>query len=146
MKEGWTTRWKALFIWLSGYLSIIAFAVVGGYAIVKSEDEELKKTAKQALIVTLIFTAISMFLLLYSSIGGMTDGYYLSDANTAHNIMLQITNIAEIIVFATFGAISFFKVKPVKGGTEAEKKAEEKAIEEKAEEKETPEENSRTEE
>lgn len=142
MKEGWTTRWKALFIWLSGYLSIIAFAVVGGYAIVKSEDEELKKTAKQALIVTLIFTAISMFLSLYSSIGGMTDGYYLSDSYSAYNIMLQITNIAKIIVFVTFGAISFFKVKPVKAGTEAEKKAEEKAIEEKAEEKETPEEDS----
>lgn len=56
--------------------------------------------------------------------------------------MLQITNIAKIIVFVTFGVISFFKVKPVKAGTEAEKKAEEKAIEEKAEEKETPEEDS----
>ena len=53
MKEGWTTRWKALLIWLSGYLSIVAFAIAGGYAIVKSDDEELKKTAKQALILNL---------------------------------------------------------------------------------------------
>ena len=99
MKEGWTTRWKALFIWLSGYLSIIAFAIVGGYAIVKSEDEELKKTAKQALIVTVIFTAISMFLSLYNAIGVMTDSYYASAAYEAYSILSQLTAIAKIIVF-----------------------------------------------
>ena len=43
MKEGWTTRWKALFLWLCGYLSIIAFAVTGGYVIVKSENEERRE-------------------------------------------------------------------------------------------------------
>ena len=109
MKEGWTTRWKALFIWLSGYLSIIAFAIVGGYAIVKSEDEELKKTAKQALIVTVIFTAISMFLSLYNAIGVMTDGYYASAAYEAYSILSQLTAIAKIIVFVVFAAMSFFK-------------------------------------
>ena len=45
MKEGWTTRWKALFVWLCGYLNIVAFALVGGYMIVKSDDEELKNTS-----------------------------------------------------------------------------------------------------
>ena len=112
MKEGWTTRWKALFIWLSGYLSIIAFAIVGGYAIVKSEDEELKKTAKQALIVTVIFTAISMFLSLYNAIGVMTDGYYASAAYEAYSILSQLTAIAKIIVFVVFAAMSFFKGNP----------------------------------
>lgn len=111
MKEGWTTRWKALFIWLSGYLNIIAFALVGGYAIVKSEEEDLKKTAKQAFIVTLIFTLISMFFSIYSAIGGLTDNYYSSDAYNAYDIMVQIVNIAKIIVFVVFGALAFFKVK-----------------------------------
>ena len=113
MKEGWTTRWKALLIWLSGYLSIIAFAVVGGYTIVKSDDEELKRTVKKAFIVTLIFTAISMFFSLYSSIGGMTNDYYLSKAYSAYGIMTNLVTIAEIIVYVTFAAISFFKVAPV---------------------------------
>ena len=130
MKEGWTTRWKALFIWLSGYLSIIAFALVGGYAIVKSEEEELKKTAKQAFVVTLIFTLLSMFFSLYSAIGGMTDNYYMSDAYEAYNIMLSIVNIAKIIVFVVFGALAFFKVKANPANPAAEEKAEEKAAEE----------------
>lgn len=107
MKEGWTTRWKSLFIWVSAYLSIIAFAVVGGYAVVKSEDEELKKTAKQAFIITVIFTAISMFLSIYSSIGGMFDGYYMSDAYTVCDIMNKLSSIAKIVVFAIFAVRSF---------------------------------------
>ena len=130
MKEGWTTRWKALFIWLSGYLSIIAFALVGGYAIVKSEEEELKKTAKQAFVVTLIFTLLSMFFSLYSAIGGMTDNYYMSDAYEAYYIMLSIVNIAKIIVFVVFGALAFFKVKPNPAQPAVEEKPEEKPAEE----------------
>ena len=54
MKEGWTTRWKALFVWLCGYLNIVAFALVGGYMIVKSDDEELKNTSKKVLHLFLI--------------------------------------------------------------------------------------------
>ena len=46
MKEGWTNRWKRLLIWVSGYLSIIAYVIVGGYFMVKSDDEDLKKDCK----------------------------------------------------------------------------------------------------
>lgn len=42
---------KKVFILLSGYLSFIAFAIVGGYVFIKSDSEELKKTAKLTLIV-----------------------------------------------------------------------------------------------
>lgn len=108
MKEGWSNRWKSLLIWVCGYLSIIAFAVAGGYAIVKSNDDELKATAKKAFIVTLIFTLISMFLGLYSAIGGMTDGYYSSAAYEAYGIMSAIATIAKIVVFVIFAALSFF--------------------------------------
>ena len=96
MKEGWSTRWKSLLIWVCGYLSIIAFAVAGGYAIVKSNDEELKSTAKKAFIVTLIFTLIAMFLGLYSAAYG------------AYSVMSKIVTIAKIVVFVVFAALSFF--------------------------------------
>ncbi len=129
MKEGWTTRWKALFIWLSGYLSFIAFAVVGGYVIVKSEDEELKKTAKTVLIVTLIFTAISMFLGIYSGIGNMTDNYYASNAYDAYGVIQQITNIAKIVVYAVFALIAFFGGKNTSAQPKTASKAEENAAE-----------------
>ena len=108
MKEGWSTRWKALLIWLCGYLSIVAFAVVGGYAIVKSNDEKLKNETKKAFIVTLIFTAITVIFTIFTNIGGFDSGFYASEAYKFYNILSKIVTIAEAIVFVVFGAIAFF--------------------------------------
>ena len=132
MKEGWSRRWKALLIWASGYLSFIAYAIVGGYVIVKSDDEELKDTAKKAFIVTLIFTAISMFFSIYSSIGALSSSYYSSGAYVAYGVLQMIVNIAKIVVYVVFALLSFFNVKVVSG--KSEEKAEDKS-EEKKEEK-----------
>lgn len=132
MKEGWSRRWKALLIWASGYLSFIAYAIVGGYVIVKSDDEELKDTAKKAFIVTLIFTAISMFFSIYNSIGALSSSYYSSGAYVAYGVLQMIVNIAKIVVYVVFALLSFFNVKVV--SDKSEKKAEDKP-EEKKEEK-----------
>ena len=132
MKEGWSRRWKALLIWASGYLSFIAYAIVGGYVIVKSDDEELKDTAKKAFIVTLIFTAISMFFSIYSSIGALSSSYYSSGAYVAYGVLQMIVNIAKIVVYVVFALLSFFNVKVV--SDKSEEKAEDKS-EEKNEEK-----------
>ena len=45
-KTSWSSKWKKVFIWLSGYLSIIAFAIVGGYTVVKGNDEGCKKNGE----------------------------------------------------------------------------------------------------
>lgn len=132
MKEGWSRRWKALLIWASGYLSFIAYAIVGGYVIVKSDDEELKETAKKAFIVTLIFTAISMFFSIYNSIGALSSSYYSSGAYVAYGVLQMIVNIAKIAVYVVFALLSFFNVKVV--SDKSEEKAEDKP-EEKKEEK-----------
>lgn len=132
MKEGWSRRWKALLIWASGYLSFIAYAIVGGYVIVKSDDEELKETAKKAFIVTLIFTAISMFFSIYNSIGALSSSYYSSGAYVAYGVLQMIVNIAKIVVYVVFALLSFFNVKVV--SDKSEEKAEDKP-EEKKEEK-----------
>ena len=132
MKEGWSRRWKALLIWASGYLSFIAYAIVGGYVIVKSDDEELKDTAKKAFIVTLIFTAISMFFSIYNSIGALSSSYYSSGAYVAYGVLQMIVNIAKIVVYVVFALLSFFNVKVI--SDKSEEKAEDKP-EEKKEEK-----------
>lgn len=95
----------------------------------ETDDEELKKTAKQAFIVTLIFTAISMFLSLYNNFGGMADNYYTSAGYQVYSILLQLTNIAKIVVYVVFGAIAFFG-----GNAKAVPHAEEKKEEENKEE------------
>lgn len=109
MNKVWTKKWKEVLIWLSGYINFVAFALVGGYTIVKSEDEDLKKTTKTAFIVTLIFTAISAFLLIFHYFGSMASGYYGSGAYDFYNIASNIVGIAKIIVFAVFIIMALVK-------------------------------------
>lgn len=93
--------WKKVFIFLSAYLSIIAFAVLGGVIwYKKDEEEDVKKTLKLALIITLIFTAISAFLSIYNHIGSLCPNYYSSTAYDFYDILSTIVALSKIIVFA----------------------------------------------
>ncbi len=108
MKEGWSNRWKKLLIWVCGYLNIIAFAIVGGYTIVKSDDKELKKTSHKAFVITVIFTIIEAFLAIYSACLSMANTQtYSSGASEALTWLRAIDTIAKTIVFAIFAIIDF---------------------------------------
>ncbi len=109
MDKTWSTKWKKCLIWLSGYLNFVAFALVGGYAIVKSDDEKLKKTTKLAFIITLIFTAVSAFLLIFYNFMIMQEGYYGSPAYNFYSIFTSIVTIAKVIVFAVFIILELVK-------------------------------------
>lgn len=102
MSEAWTKKWKEVLIWFSGYVSFIAYAIVGGYIIVKSSDEDLKKTAKKVLIFSLIFSGVSALLLIFNYFGAMANGYYSSGAYRFYVISSNIVNIAKIVVFTVF--------------------------------------------
>lgn len=106
MKNIWNNRWKKALIWLCGYVSLIAYAITGGYVIVKSEDEDLRRTAKTAFIVTLIFTALDAFVSILSSIHGLA-GYNqgFSEFLSWFRFFLQI---AKIAVYAVFIILSLF--------------------------------------
>ncbi len=96
-----SNMWKKVFVLLSGYLSIIAFAVLGGLVWYKNdENEDVKRVVKLTLIVTLIFTGISAILGLYNYIGSLWNYYYSSPAYEAYSIMSSLVSIAKIIVFA----------------------------------------------
>lgn len=103
MKNIWNNRWKKALIWLCGYVSLIAYAITGGYVIVKSEDEDLRRTAKTAFIVTLIFTALDAFVSILSSIHGLS-GYNqgFSDFLSWFRFFMQIAKIAVYAVFIIF--------------------------------------------
>lgn len=107
MNEIWTKKWKKVLIWISGYVNFIAFAIVGGWVIVKSDDKELKRTAKTTFIVTLIFIAIEAILLILSSIFQQTSGYYSSNLYDVMSILSLIETIAKIIVYAIFIIFTF---------------------------------------
>ncbi len=109
MNNVWPMKWKKALIWFSGYISFVAFALVGGYTIVKSDSDELKKTAKQAFIVTLIFAAISAALSLFYNVGNLGDSFYSSGAYDAYSTISKLVPIAQIIVYAVFIVITFVK-------------------------------------
>ena len=90
MKEVWTKSWKKVLIWACGFASIVAFAVVGGYAIVK-EDEEVKRTAKNCFIVTLIFLAVNAAVSILSGISGFA-------ASAGFNTFLRWLNFILLFV------------------------------------------------
>lgn len=94
--------WKKILILLSGYVSFIAFAVVGGIVFFKTDDEELKKTAKLTLILSLIFLGVTAFFVLYNYIGLMFSNYMSSPAYSVYSICLCIIGVAQVVVFATF--------------------------------------------
>ncbi len=109
MNGTWSEKWKKALIWFSAYSSIIAYALVGGYVIVKDEDEELKKTTKMAFFVTLIFAALSAFLSVFYNFASMGDGYTLSGAYDFYNIANKLVSIAKIAVYAVFIVLEFAK-------------------------------------
>ena len=129
MKSDWNNRWKKAFIWLSGYLSIIAFAVVGGYVVVKCEDKELRKTAKTAFIVTLLFTAIDVFMSLLSRINALA-GYNLVFTNVISWINFVLF-LAEIAIYV-FAIVVVLFVGNAPSAPEKNEPAEQTAVEDKA--------------
>ncbi len=109
MNETWSKKWKKVLIWFCGWIDFVAFALVGGYTIVKSEDEDLKKTAKQTFTVVLIFAAISAFFNLINYIGGFIDRYSFSTFYEICTTITRLVAIAKIIVYAVFILMTLFK-------------------------------------
>ncbi len=55
-----SVKWQKLIVWLTGYLNIIAFVIAGGYLFKNTENDEVRTSAKVALIATAVFTAIEI--------------------------------------------------------------------------------------
>ncbi len=108
MKSIWSKKWKQVLVWFSGYVGFLAFALVGGYAIVK-EDDEVKKTAKQTFLVVLIFAGISALLALLNHVGGFSDNYYNSALYDFYSTMQKLVSIAQTVVYAIFIPMTLFK-------------------------------------
>ena len=109
MNINWNSKWKSVLVWLSAYLSFIAFVVVGGYFYIKKEEEAVQTATKRAFLVTLIFTAISAFFSVFNYIGGLANNYYNSFAYDFYSICTTIVAVAKIIVFATFIILALTK-------------------------------------
>lgn len=109
-----------LAIWASVLVSYLAFAVVGGFCMIKSDREDLKITCKKALVIALIFFAVELFLTVFHYIGSCFNGYYGSGAYQFYDIAGNIVAIAKIITVVVFAILG------IVGGGKKEKKTEDK--------------------
>ena len=109
MNNIWTKKWKTILLWFCGYSNFLAFALVGGYMVVKNEDEDLQKTTKNIFFVTLIFTAITALLSIFNYLCGFSDNYYSSSAYEFYSTCNSLVSIAKIIVYAVFIILKLVK-------------------------------------
>lgn len=100
-----SARWQKLIIWLTGYLNIVAFVVAGGYFYFKTEREEVKSSAKIALIVTAFFTALDILRLFiqYCYNIASTSASWLSTTTWVVALIKIIVFVALFIVDMTVG-------------------------------------------
>ena len=106
-----SVKWQKIIVWLTGYLNIIAFFLAGGFVFYKTEDEDVKKSAKTVLLFTLVFTAIDIIRLIIYNFASVSDANY----NTLNEISKfgLIMSVIKAVVFVTFGILDFFKIKVV---------------------------------
>ena len=105
-------------VWASVWVSYLAFALVGGGCWMKSQDENVKKTCKRALVVALIFIAAEMFLALFNAIGGMASGYFGSGAHDFYDIASKIVIAAKIVTVAVFAVLEIVGAGKSGGGAD----------------------------
>ena len=124
MKELWTLRWKKALLWLCGYVNLIAFAVAGGYVIVKSTDKELQRTAKLVFVIVLLFTAVEALIAILSGIAAL--GARMGSALTWIGFFVTLFRIAVFaagIVMELFFPKALEKLLAPRGKKAAEEKA-----------------------
>lgn len=105
----WTRKLINVLIWVSGYLDFVAFVIVGGFAVVKGDDEQ-KLVAKKVFVITLIFLALNGIMSFLGSTGAWFGNQYYSSWFYDFQVsMTRIINMAETITFATFIILELLK-------------------------------------
>ncbi len=123
MDKKWSNKLKEVLIWFSAYANLVVFALVGGFAMTKSDCEDLKKTTKKAFIVTLIYYAVVAVLAIYSNCGYLfNDSFYATKAYDVYEMLTRIVSIAHIVVYAVFIILALVR----KDGKDKEDKKETK--------------------
>lgn len=117
-----STRWQKLIVWLTGYLSIIAFVIAGGYIHQKTESDDVKRSAKISLFTVAVFTAFEILFSIISYCYNLADTYnsWVSDARYVLAIIKSVAFVTLFIVDMVVGFGKPQKVEPVVQNTETE--------------------------
>ena len=90
-------NFKKTVIWVTGYLNLIAFLLAGGYIFVKSEEEDVRSSAKSAFLLVVTFTAIDIVRMIVYNI--------MSVANAGYKALSVVSDIGTVV--AVIEALAF---------------------------------------
>ncbi len=90
-------KWQKAIVWLTGYLNIIAFFLAGGYIYLKTDNEDVKTSAKNVLVLLIGFTGLDILRSVIYNI--------LSIASASYDVLNAISKIGT--VFTIIKAIVF---------------------------------------
>ena len=94
-----SVKWQKLIIWLTGYVNIIAFFLAGGYLYLKTENEEIKNSAKTAFFVTACCTGLELLRTVIYYIMVVSGATY--SVTSSMNIFLYVIYIVKALAFLT---------------------------------------------
>ncbi len=115
--KGLSLKWQKALVWVSGWASIVAFVLVGGYFWKNSEHEEIKSSAKYSFITYAIFLAIGLIENILRYV------FYMVDGPTPAIIgdLSYIVTIVKVVGFAVMFVLDMLCVLPA-WDAKAEKK------------------------
>ena len=92
--------WRKIAVWMTAYLDIVAFALVGGYFFLKEqENETLQKTLKQAFLFKVLVFGVGLLITFLHTFGGVFSGY------TSSIFYAFIVQFGQIIELVKIGAV-----------------------------------------
>ncbi len=104
-----SSKWQKTIIWLTGYLNIIAFFLAGGYVFQKTEDEDVKISAKTVLIFLVGFTGLDILrMVIYNILSVASVGY------ETLNVISEIGAIISVIRGIVFVAFYILDMRGIK--------------------------------
>ena len=108
-------------IWLTGYLNIIAFFLAGGYVFIKTDDDDVKTSAKMSFFLIVFFTALDILRAIIYNILSLADAGYKT-IGVMSDIALVIA-IIKAVAFVTLYVLDIcgIKILPVKNNESKEK-------------------------
>lgn len=93
-----SVKLQKLIIWLTGYLNVIAFFLAGGYIFLKTEDEDVRKSAKTAFFTFAIFTAVDLLTTTLSNIFSLSQSYDAYNMITKARVVISVIRVVIFVI------------------------------------------------
>ncbi len=103
-----SSKWQKCIVWLTGYLNTIAFFLAGGYVYLNTDDEDVKGSAKNVLVLMLGFTGLEILRSIIYNIFSIANNY---EATSVLSDIALVFSIIKMVVFVVFFVLDLCGIK-----------------------------------